>query len=388
VDSRQTYAGHRLGNTQEFLARAGFIGAHLTNENDFAFGWAELSFSGLSAWAHDVTGFSQERDPLSISWKNPGHVGGQIPGGTFLLGAGCSSSETWREKHLKEEVRFSLSFTHAVRENELLGTLVYPLQNFLTFATDHPNALTRLRVSREILPLEDIRIVGFTTFADESQAADILPWEMLFSLTDITGRVEGVIRRWLELSRQYSEVFGIYFGGIYRPPGYADWRFPLMMQVISLYQARRRQELKCSTSVEELEREATKRLPEDLTAKLMKLLDSHPVVSAERALAALMSEHKAEFDPLVTDKDGQTRQFVTYVLNTTQYTLTRDGPQNPFASQAADLHWATECIAFLFKISILKELGFTSDQLLPILSRNHRYIHMRDTIRPQAGWAR
>jgi hypothetical protein len=161
-----------------------------------------------------------------------------------------------------------------------------------------------------------------------------------------------------------------------------------MMQVLSLYQARRTQDLQCSTSDEELAKEAAKHLPADLTAKLMQLLHSHPVVSAERALATLMKDHKAEFEPLVVDKDGQARRFVAYVLNTTQYTLTRDGPQSPFASQAADLYWATECIAFLFKISMLKELGFSSDQVLSILSRNPRYIHIRNTIRPQAGWAR
>lgn len=388
VVSRQTFSPHKLGNTLEFLASAAFIGAHLTNENDFTFRWAELSFSGLSGWAFDLSGFPKEEDQLSFSWKDPGHLTGQIPGGTFVLGAGCSSSATRREKQLKEEIRFSLSFTHAIRETELLGTIVYQFQNFLTFATDHPNALTRLRVSRDILPFEDIKIIGFTTFSDESLAADVLPYKMLFSLADISSRVQEVVGGWFELSKRYSDVFGIYFGGIYRPPGYADWRFPLMMQVLSLYHAQRKKDLKCSTSLEELETEAAKRLPKDLTAKLTKALDSHPVVSAERALTALISEHKAEFEPLVADKDGQARQFVAYVLNTTQYTLTRDGPQNPFASQAADLHWATECIAFLFKISILKELGFTPDQVHSILHRNPRYTHIRDTIRAHAGWAR
>lgn len=386
LTKRTQSSSNPLTNRQEFFAHRGFIGAHLAREADFSFRSANLTLSGLAAWAHDLSGFAREGHAFSVSWKSPGPVSGQIPGGGFTLSATISGSETWRERRLIEHVVLSLTFEEAVREAELQEAVVYPLQNFFTFATDHPNALTKLGVSRQELPAEDISVVGPTTFSDESRAGDIHPFQMLFSLADITDRVEEVFRRWLELSKQYSGAFAVYFGGIYRPPGYTDLHFELMMQVLALYQAGREQKRDGVTATDDLSEQAAKHLPVEVLARLMRVLDSHPLVGAERALTALLREHKAEFSPLVGGHE-EALSFVEYVLNTLQYILTRSALDGAFASEGADLYWLTQRLAFLFKIALLKELGFSRDQVQAIVERNRLYKHIRDKIQPHTDWA-
>ena len=111
------------------------------------------------------------------------------------------------------------------------------------------------------------------------------------------------------------------------------------------------------------------------------------MVGAERALVAFLEEHQKEFTPLITDKEGRGADaFIKYALNTLSYTLTREPPKGPFAAEGADLHWLAERMAFLIKISLLKELEFTNEQVAKILGRNRNFRHLADNIRPATSW--
>jgi ApeA N-terminal domain 1 len=377
-----TQSSNPTANRQEFFAHRGFFGGHLASEEDFYFRSAHVSFSGLAAWAHDLSGFARGDDGFTISWKHPDPIGGVLLGGRFTLGAGCSSSGTWREKRLTEDVGLHLSYTAAIYEADLQLDFVYPLQNLFTFATDRPNALTKLRVSRGPLPTEQISVVGPKTFTDESAVADLTPWDMLFSLADVTGRVDEVFRLWLDLSKRYSGAFAIYFGNIYRPSGYSDFRFFITIQALSLYQARREGVANSPARTDQLIGRVTEHLPSDLSKTIKSLLDSHPLVAAERALEILTKEHQGAFEPLVTGSNGGgSERFVAYALNTLRYVLTNDTSNSLAASTGSELHWLTERIAFLFKIALLKELRFTAEQVRTLLDRNPLYIHIRDKIR-------
>src|SRR5262249_5217202 len=89
------------------------------------------------------------------------------------------------------------------------------------------------------LPSERIKIIGPRTFTDDAVASDLIRSGLPFSFSDVAGRVEEVVRLWLELADRFSAAFALYFGGLYRPPAYSDLRLWLLIQALSLYQARR-----------------------------------------------------------------------------------------------------------------------------------------------------
>ena len=160
------------------------------------------------------------------------------------------------------------------------------------------------------------------------------------------------------------------------------------MNVLTLYgSAQRLDAAERLTSTEAILDNAIRNLPE-LQAMLLKdLFKSHPIVSAERALIALLELHKNEMISLVTDKNGRGADaFIRFVLNTLTFTMTRERPDGPFAADGADLHWLTERITFLVKISLLKELEFTSEEVHKILQRNRSFRHLADNIQPGSSW--
>jgi ApeA N-terminal domain 1 len=387
--SKQSFSNGELGNKQEFFAHRAFLGAHLTGKAEFAFGHACVSYSGLAVWADGLTGFSRDAQPMSLVWRRPDPLCGQIPGGTFTLGVGCRLSMKARERTLSEEICLNLTFSPEIRQNELDKRIVSSFHDFFTLATDVPNAMTKFTVSHESIPIENIEVVGPPIFADESSVDGLTTFKMLFSLADVRDRLERVFQLWLEISNRLHRALVVYFACIYNPAAYADLRFQQIMSALSLFHSTKSPApQQRPTSVDQLLNDATRFLARSQADELNAIMISHPLVATERALLAILEEHQIEVAPLVTDKEGHgSDAFVKYAINTLAYTTTRERPQGPFASGGLDLHWLTERIAFLIKISLLKGLEFTTDQIATILKRNRQFRHIADNIQPTASWA-
>ncbi len=383
IVTKESVSSGDLGTRQEFLAHRAFIGAHLESESQFKS--ASVTFSGLSAWADNFTGLSTDQNYSGVSWNTPPVLpSGKISGALFLLGVGTSFSGTKRKKIIEEEIGISFTFDQPIDESSLSSQIIYPFQNFFTFATDAPNALTNLVVTRDQLSPERIGVHGPTTFSDLSPTADLHAYKLLFALADIQDRLEDVFARWLRLSKRFEKAMVIYFGNLYRPAGYTDMRVQQAINAACLYYSSQGDDDGFQSSVErELQKIAqSTAIPADLRSTLR----SHPVIWAERALAGLLRQHK-ELAPLVTDKDGRgSEKFIEYATNTLRYVNTRETPRGPFAQGGADYYWLSERVSFIIKVSLLKELGFTDEQRAAILGRNAKFDHIVRNINPLASW--
>jgi hypothetical protein len=366
--SSVTYSSSPLGSREQYFAHRAFLGAHLPSSADQSFQDVDLAFSGLSHWAASLTGFSSGREPYTFSYSHPVPLEGGFPGGAYVFGTSATSSNGVRSRLVTEDVFLGLKLASPMSEPTLQKDIIYPLQNFFTLATDSPNSLTKLEVSRHPLPIERIRVIGPLTFSDESLAEDLMPLQMLFSLEDVSDRLPACLKLWFELSLEHYQSLGIYFGSIYRPPGYTDVRFLQMMRAITLYQSKRNVGRKAR--VEET-------LAPELAPRVKDILDSHPIVLAERSLFSLIDEHEKEFSPLV-HRGGGVGGFTTYALNTLQHLLTHRAPDGPHATRGSDQHWLNERLAFLFRIALLKAMQFPSNKVTQVLDRSPRYMHLRD----------
>jgi hypothetical protein len=344
----------------------------------------------LASWADNLTGFTEKPDAVfAISWDHPKPViKVPIEGGRLILGVGCAS-EGWREKILKESVSLNAWFESPLLEDVLERDVVYSLQNFLTFSTDHPNALTKLEVSRTSDPLahDRITVIGPRTFDDESVSTDLLRYQMLFALSDVQHRLEDIFRNWMGLSKRYSAAVDLYFGLQYRPPEYSDFRFQVITQILALYYA----ELRVRGGEVLLPAgplcgavdvfRTTYASGRDET--LCTLLDSHPLVSVERALMALGHRHWEVFGPLVQEeKDTGPELFTAVVVKILRYVLTRRENSLDLPT-GTDYYWRGEQLSFLWKICLLHELGFSPAEQRTLLDQNAKYTHIRDQVRPR-----
>jgi hypothetical protein len=381
--TRVSYPDDSLGHSQELFAHRAFFGAHLPGMADLRFGRADLCFSGLSMWAKELTGISRPAGHMSLAWDHPKEsAGGAFPEGKFWLGLGCSLSGAFRERVLKEEISIVFNFDEPVLESVLQTDIVYPLQNFFTFATDHPNALTSLRVSRGSLSFERIRVVGPRTFSDETTAAEVMPFQMLFSYEDVSDRLGEVVSRWFDLSKTHHDAFALYFGGIYRPAGYTDLRLAQVLSAISLYSAKRVGGQGADTLLYGLARQLQPHAPPALTDLIRSLLESHPVLRVERTLRALGEENKIEFAPLLAEpSETGVQAFVKQAADAMTYIITRNPLAVARVPEGPDYHWLAERAGILFKISVLKDLGFTSDQIQKRMDEYPLFRHIRDHVR-------
>jgi hypothetical protein len=359
-----------FGGKETIFTHRGYFGLHAEEPDSLRFSKANLTLSGLANWAESITGFDKGRPAFefTVSWKHPGFVGGDISGGTVALGVGCTLSGQ-RERRLSERVGFVLAFDPPVNAQRIEAEFVSPFQNFLTFATDHANSVSELSLT-PVTAFDSAKVIGAATFWDDSLAADLREWVMLFTYGDIQERFSNVCQSWLELSKVQHAAFSVYFGSLYRPPSYTDLRVSLLAQVLSLYSAGR---LKTGS--------APSTPMSGLDPETQRLLNTHPVVSTERALTALTAEFEDHFAPLVEDRPKRLGSFIEYATNTVRYTLTRTPPAAPYAGDGADLYWLGDRLAFLFKMAVLADLGFSHAEIGRLLARNRTYLHIRDTLR-------
>ena len=180
---------------EEYHVDRAFIGRHLENDQSFSFSHLKISLSGLSSWAHNYTGFGQKyitktadhRAGFEIQWISPEPISGKIPGGDLLLGLGAKMSMLARDWSIKEQIGLSITVEQPQSADGLNAKYVYPLQNFLTLATDHPNALVAFSV-RQPDSNDDIHVIGARVFDDTEAAEGLTPHKMIFSLNDVRDR--------------------------------------------------------------------------------------------------------------------------------------------------------------------------------------------------------
>lgn len=370
-ETNTTVSNNRLRNRQAFFGQRGYFGAHLSSATDPTFHTAILSYSGLASWAQGFTGFLKGEPFYAAKWAKPANRGATIPGCRFELDVRISHTRSAREQTLSEDVLLRCEFEPPVVEPEFQSRIAYGIQGLLTFATGRPNALTQVRVDGTS-DSEGVRIVGPAVYADEAEASDLDRGDMLFTLDDIGDRFEDVFRRWFALSERYSQVLPLYFGGLYRPPGYTDLRFAQVLQTLTLYQADRDANLRGSSPADEFLSDFQSEISAEKSVRLRDLIDSHPLAGVQHALTRLVGENVAEFAPVVGGPE-RCAEFVQNVSNTQQYLLTRRLPPDGRALEGEDLYWLTERLDWLVKIILLKEIGFTLKEVHGLIFRNARY---------------
>jgi hypothetical protein len=350
--------GFHLGTAgiarEDYFADRLFFGAHFPKKEDFSFSELSLSLSGLPSWADILSGFSYRHIPtgeghldgFEIRWLRPEPIRGAISGGDFVLGLGYEQFGSLRDWTIKENVGIVISCQSPQPDDVLYTRYVYPLQNLLTLATDHPNAVVEFRV-RQPNSKNEILILSSQMFHDTAIATDLLSHKMLFTLADVKDRVVDLIRRWIELSDRLKDVCNLYFANQDKPETYLDVKFFLVFQALEVYQRQRQ------------------------TAARDIVNSSGPLLGA--LFTSLLQEHKAVVGPLVGDDAAKAAEQVLRYRN---YIVHHDSDLGNGPNYNADLFWLTQKLLCLMKACLLTELGIPVEDQLKFFRRNQMYVHI------------
>lgn len=345
---------------EEYFANRIFAGEHIDREEEFQFSEAFASFSGLPNWAEMLSGLKQEHEPegFTIHWRRQEAIAGPIPGGKVTLGTGASYSvsgfdRTWS---ITEDVSFHIEADAACSADELNRRYIFPLQNFLTLATDHPNAVTEFSV-RKPGAIDRVKVLAPRTFSDPKLAADVLPHRMLFSLRDVHGQAAALLSRWIELSDDLSEAVNPYFSSQYKPSQFTDTNYLVVFQSLESYHRARFHKLGTSLI---------------------------PTASELREIVGgLLREHHETVHPIFPNDE---RKVIDQIIGYRNFVVHRVAVGVDDKDYGQTLFWLTKRLSFLMKACLLTELGISKDIQKQLFSRSSMFEHIAGmTAKEQAG---
>jgi hypothetical protein len=368
-------------STEAYRAERAFFGGHLTTPEDFRFSNCNLGISGLSEWAAHRTGFRLEYgEPgdkgawmFRLSYTPPPVLTAEIPGGTLELYINADSSQTLREQSFKEEVRFSITAAEPLTDGDWNGRYVYPLLNFLTLATDVPNALTGWELGDLKRPFKFVRAVGQRVFKGAANERGVTPHRMLFPLEGLEERFPALVARWLAVAETYRDACNIFFGLWYAPGAYLDMRLLGITQSLELYQARRLSRPPHPPPSPPPSILAA--LPPAAQEELSRWVAGLTVDTFRETLEQLAGEHQAILSLLSPRGIGK---LVDQLMAFRNHALYRTPFPAPLEAYSHGLFLATETLSYLMKACFLVELGFSQDERLSFFQRNAMYGFVRD----------
>ncbi|MBY0229351.1 MAG: hypothetical protein K2W96_08745 [Gemmataceae bacterium] len=363
--------------SERYSADILYEGAHLGSAP--AFSGACVSFTGLAAWAWEYTGLhrgialkrTDDATEARVTYKQPEPITAVLgDSATLSLESSCDQRATLRAGRIREELRMRLSFSSQLGLSDIVSRYVLPLQNLLSLACDAPNAVSRfwLAVGEEWGRPVEARLPWIYT-GDE--AASATPSERLFGLEDVQGRFGDIVRKWQALHEEMAPAFAIYFGVSYRARLFTDTQLQLAVQALALYTKARDPEGTIPTIKHELG-DALLSLDDGKRALVMRLLEGHPVLAAERAVGWAIARHGDVFKVMAAP-DG--KRFAGRLLNTLHYVYSRDRFDSLAVRGGADFYHLGQQVRWLIKLCLLDELGFSTEWRKALLGRH-----------PQALW--
>ena len=361
---QSSYSMSSRGFSREKVrAERAFMGAHLETENEFRFQSLELAYSGLPSWV-TLTGLQPPKwehtggkfTKLSLVYIPPHKIEAKIEIADIGIWFGISLSGPRHERTLHEKVFLGIDTQEALSMEQLNARFVYPLQNFLTLATDHPNAVdefTLIHRSSERppnRPEKPIHVFGARVYHDKGEASPLHSHEMLFTFPDIRERFPKIMDRWLNrVAEELKPVCDIFFGTVYKPQSYLDTKFQDVVQSLMLYY-----EIRHGTRADGSQH--------------------YTWVHLQEWLGRLADNHSAVMNPLV---GNNLRGFVDRVTTTYNYVVHRRGDMREQAARGEEEYWLTQKLMWLMKSCFLAELEIPEPERVKLFERNEDYMHIR-----------
>ena len=268
--------------------------------------------------------------------------------------------------------------------DEYYDDYLYPLQNFLTLATNQKNLVTELIVfshhgekfnhSYYDSSEEPIKIKVIARFIYEKEEGNKISPYLIFSLRDIENEFSLYIQKWLNITDEIQHICDIYFGLKYTESiDFMESYFLSIAQAVESYHRLKINTLKTSSQdhKDKLE-EIYDAVPEKHRDWLKeKLAFSHEPTLKDR-LDELITIHKGIIQPFLCDANN-INNFTKRIKNTRNYYTHYDQSLDGKYAKGSELFRLAQVLSFLLLSCLLSELGCTSERCVELVSKSNHY---------------
>jgi len=368
--------------TSSFYANIAFVGAHFQKTEDIKFKSLSVHYLYLDEW-FNVSGFDIQHlfdeKEVVIRYKLAEPIQAAIDDYKILLdvrATGPTHSIVQKEASIKQRTYIRVEPSGEKSFDEYLN-IMYRIQNFLSLGIMEPvyplvvEGITE--VNKEMINDKTYNppVKIYYRVSDIPKAPKtLLPFDMLFTFKDISDRFEVFLRNWFEKADLLEPVYNLHFGTLYNPRMYLEHRFLSLLQAIESYHRR------TMKNFELPEEQHKNRIVEILNAVshghkdwLKNKLAYSNEPNLRRRLKEILEKFADVLNKFIPDKDF----FIHKVVTTRNYLTHYDETLKEQSAEGKELYHFTQKLKILLEICLLKELGFTSENIKSLISRNRRY---------------
>lgn len=369
--------------SSRFLANLVFEGVHFQTSEDISFKSISVHYLYLDEWVN-ISGFdikSPAEKEVIIKYKPPEPFQAKISDELKIL---INFPPPWplfvhvqKEVTIKQNTEVKIE-TSEEKPYEDYRKIMSHIQNFLTLGITKPvypltiTGLTEVNVENEAyyLPVK----IFYQLLDIPKEYKTLTSNDMLFTFKDISDRFEPLLKNWFEKKDFLEPVFNLYFGTLHNPRMYLEDLFLSLIQAIEsfhrrVYGGKYLPDEKYDKVYEVLVNGIPEDVESELKDRLMEYLKYGNEFSLRKRLKEIFDKYKEILDKFIENK----KDFIEKVVNTRNYFTHYGKELKEYATSGKDLYHLTQKLRMCLETCLLAEIGFTSEEIKALISRNIRY---------------
>ncbi|MGB3510559.1 MAG: HEPN domain-containing protein [Microcoleaceae cyanobacterium] len=378
-------------SSEEYWAELALIGKHFTKPDELLFHKATVQYSYLSDWVDlphikrepDFIDWNKDRE-LRFTYTRPEDIEANTTYGKFSVIYGYSVAGKFESIDFKQFASLIIQPNEELSFKYFYSKFIHPLNNFISFATDRTNSITKLEfysrygdVINSSYSLDEIPITAIcrTYCFDRKEKNRLLFhnenfFEMLFSLADIKSDFSLIMQRWFNSFEELDSVFNLFFSIRYKPDMYLEDKFIYLVQAAESYHRRR---IKNQVLPDNEHEKRKKAVLDSVPDEYKKWLEEKLQFSNEPGLKERLID-LCELIPEVTNQLIHNKEsFATKIKNARNYLTHYNKSLKKKLAKPEELSWFIESLSFILQACFLKELGCTTERCHQLLNRNNTY---------------
>lgn len=384
---QQTSASFSFGDDGEegeeiYQADVALIGAHFTDPEMILFNIVDVQYSYLPQWAgiFPYRGYQNPFDEVRASTAK-GTITVQLI--RDVWDKLTRETDLIKESGLPEVVRIRCEIQEALALEGWTDQYVFPLQHLISLATQRPNAIVNIvGYVKQNGPAQSnsdgsdipVQIAFPPAIIPIPTSESTTPRDILFSLEEIASNFSHIIEIWLQNADELNSVYKLFFGVLYTNL-LLDLRFLLIAQAVEAYQDRRFEKTAFAEEVyQDLVKTVLAACPDEEKREWVAgALEFSNHATFRQQLRNLITQTNAVLKPLLGANSTKRNEFAEVVYNTRNYLTHHTEELAARSASRRELLYITRCLALILQVCLMKELGFTTQRLIEIVSKHKDY---------------
>lgn len=383
METRHTYSVPGFSRS-ELHADVAFVSSNFLfdREDEFVFNGCSVAFDHLERWVGradyeiDYSGDRGQWEGFALRYRirERATLGGEPP---VQIVFAYSSHQDISGFSFNENAYFLREQFAETGMEGIIEHYVRPLQNFLTFATDIPNAVADLVVSLAATDEDQagrpprIHVLYDQIFQPPrgEEGYSLRHDDPLLLYEEVRHDHPDLLGRWLDFHRLFAPFCNLYFSSRYSPPPYVNTKFvDAFIALRSLHRIAHGTTGSVELEAESLEVQLATALPEICQPWARWVLPTGHDLEFPAQFRHSLDRFASIIDPLIR---GERDRFVERALAAYRSNLHRDPAAN--LADSGELMALTYHIEILIKAILLDQIGIPPDDASRMIGRSRGY---------------